>query len=271
MKYLTEEIRERITQRIIQSSRVFFFLDYDGTLCPIMPRPEMAQLDASMRKILENLAQNNRFSIGIITGRSLDQIKSLMGVKNIVYAGNHGLELRGPGFYYVHAGTKRFNPVLREVNAALRPLTKSYAGSFVEDKGVTLTYHYRLMDERLISSLHAGILRRLSHWLDRKEIILIQGKKAFEIRPGVNWNKGSAVRWILLHENPEAFPIYIGDDRTDEAAFKALQDRGITIRVGNNSASYAKYFVKDTCEVEEFLSLLALSGGRPSKNGDKVQ
>ncbi len=81
-------------------------------------------------------------------------------------------------------------------------------------------------------------------------------KKAFEVRANVNWNKGSAVRWILLRENPEAFPLYIGDDSTDENAFRALKDRGLTIRVGADETSSAQYFVKDSGEVETFLSFL---------------
>lgn len=266
MEYLTDRLKSRILAEVGGAARVFLFLDYDGTLCRIMPDPGAARLNAGMRKIIEALRKNQKFLLGIITGRSLEEIRSLMGIKNIVYAGNHGLELRGPGFYYLHANAKRHNAFVRKAAVALRSLGKSFPGAFLEDKGVTLTFHYRLMDSKRVRELKSALVARISPWLDSGQIVLGRGKKTFEIRPAVNWSKGSAVRWILLHENPDSLPIYIGDDKTDETAFKALKDRGITIRVGNTRSSHARYFMKDPAEVESFL---AEAAGLQIKNGGK--
>lgn len=257
MEYLKDAFKRKIASRVLRSAHTFFLLDYDGTLTPIMPKPEMAKLRESTRKILEKLSKNPSFSVGIITGRRIDEIKSLVKLNNVIYAGNHGLELEGHDFSFTHVKAKASKRILSEIKTALQTFSKDFPGSFVEDKGVTLTYHYRLLDPKWVKTLRGEFVKRVSPWLNRKKIQIFEAKKALEVRPYIHWNKGSAVRWILLHEDPESLPIYIGDDKTDEDAFKAVNDRGFSISVGNQKNSYAQYYVKDIYEVERFLSSLA--------------
>jgi trehalose-phosphatase len=258
MEYLKDALKRKVVSQLHRAKHVFFFLDYDGTLTSIMPKPEMVKLKDSTRKILEQLSTNPNFSIAIITGRKIEEIESLVPVKNIIFAGNHGLELKGPAFHYVHAKAKRYRKVIRDVLKRLQGLPKRFVGSFIEDKKLTLSYHFRgLREEQTVPALRKEFMQRIQPWLRKEKVEIVEGKKVFEIRPHVNWNKGSAVRWMLLRENPESLPIYIGDDKTDEHAFKALNDCGITIRVGLSRNSHAQYFVKDVYEVEQFLSWIA--------------
>lgn len=254
MQYLKDALKRKVASQIMRAPHTFVLLDFDGTLVPIMPKPEMVHLRASTKKLLEKLSKNARMSLGIISGRRLEEIKSLVGIKGLVYAGNHGLELEGPDFKYTHAKTKEFKRILKEIIPVLQPLSKIFPGTFVENKEITLTYHYRLLDPKWVETCRKEFVKRLSKWLDNKLIKVMEAKKALEVRPYFTWNKGSAVRWILLHEDPASFPIYIGDDKTDENPFKALKDRGVTIRVGFDRNSAAQYFVKDNDEVVRLLS-----------------
>lgn len=257
MQYLMD-VLDQVVPRILGAPRAFFLLDYDGTLTPIMPKPPMARLHDSTRKVLERLTRTPRFSVAIVTGRKLGEIKPMVKLDGLVYSGNHGLELQGPDFNYTHAKSRQFTRILKQVKDALRPLPAAFPGTFVEDKGVTLTYHYRLLaPPTLDEAMKAEFIRRVSPWLDDKKVRVIDAKKAYEIVPNLNWSKASAVRWILLHEDPESLPVYIGDDKADENPFRVLDERGVTIRVGYEGKSYAHYFVESPEEVEKFLTGLA--------------
>ncbi len=265
MEYLSDPLKRRVAARMLRAPHTFFLLDFDGTLVAIKPKPEMVQLRQATKKLLEKISKSPQLSVGIISGRKLDDIKSLVGIKGLVYAGNHGLELEGPDFKYTHAKTKEFKRVLMEVIPAVQPLTKIFPGTILENKEVTLTFHYRLLEPKWTAALRKEFVKNVSPWLERKLIKVMEAKKALEVRPYFNWNKGSAVRWILLHEDPASLPIYIGDDKTDENPFKALKDRGVTIRVGYDRYSSAGYFVKDHYEVVRFLSFLAIMSNSKRK------
>ncbi len=260
MYHLTDLMKRKIGLQILQAPHTFFFLDYDGTLAPIMPRPSQANLRESTREILSKLAANPKFSVGVITGRKLSEIECMVLLNNIIYAGNHGLELKGPGFCYTHAKTKEFRRTLKEVASAVHGMGKVFPGSFVEDKEITLCFHFRLVDDKWTAALRAEFVKRVTPWLNTEKIIVTESMKALEVRPYLDWDKGRAVQWILMHEDPESLPVYIGDDRTDEDAFTALAERGITIKVGYDKNSAAKYFLEDVSEVERFLSFMTIMG-----------
>lgn len=261
MEPLTGSLKKDIAQRLIAAPHAFIFLDYDGTITPIVAKPEFAVLSQSTRGILEKLAERPNFSVGIITGRQIDDVRAMVGSQKLIYAANHGLELQGKDFNYTHAKAKQYKRIIREVLQALQPLPNSFSQTFVEDKGVTGTYHFRLLDEASVQPMKAEFLNRISPWLQANKIRVTEAKKALEIRPNFSWTKGSAVRWILLHEDPESVPIFFGDDQTDESAFKALNDRGITVKVGQDRKTHAQYFVKDVEEVVDFLSSMTQRRG----------
>lgn len=260
MEYLNDSHKRLMLHRVKSAHQVLFMLDFDGTLSPIASHPELARMSESLRITLEALAKSSRFSVSIISGRSVAQLKSLVRVKNLIYVGNHGLELEGPGFKYMHAQGKQFERVMKEIHAELEAFVRRFPGASLEDKGVSLSCHFRLLDSKRSGAFHEGFSKLLSRWVRDGTVHIVEAKKVYEVRPRIRWNKGSAVRWVLLHEDPSALPFYIGDDKPDEPAFKALAERGITVRVGFSPDSAAQYFVQDAAEVERLLTMFAERG-----------
>lgn len=240
---------------------IFLFLDYDGTLVPIKESPELAGLRASKRRLLKRLSRS--VSICIVSGRSLADIRKLASIKDVAYIGNHGLEIASRGRRWVHPEAKRIKPVLRGVLRRIRREAGKYPGVLVEDKGLTGSIHYRRLAAPLPKELRDLIEDEVG--LKSRELRLTEGKKVFEIRPNIDWDKGKGVlelsRWLGIKR--PAVRIYIGDDRTDEDAFRALGGNGITIRVGRRRGSLARWCLPDVAAVWKFLGALMPAGAPP--------
>ncbi|MEE8638419.1 MAG: trehalose-phosphatase [Candidatus Margulisiibacteriota bacterium] len=240
--------------------KYFLFLDYDGTLTPIVKKPGLATLSRSRRAFLKKLRKASYIVTAIISGRMLSDLKQRVGIGGLYYVGNHGFEIEGPGIRITHPKALQAKPILREIKTKLKKSFQKIKGVIIEDKILTLSLHYRLVqakDFRIIKRVFPGIVRP---YLKTKKIRLTHGKKVFEIRPNINWNKGRAVLWFLkkLKAKKKDLPIYIGDDTTDEDAFRLLKKRGLTIRVGRAKRTCAKYYLKDVDGVYKFLKFLAL-------------
>lgn len=249
--YLFTHIDEILT-RIKTIPRIFLFLDYDGTLVPIAPRPDQALLHGEVRDLLALLCQ--RFTVAIITGRSLKEIKKMISISEIILAGNHGFEISSPWDSWVHPEVKEFQKVISRLAASLEEVLRPSPGAWVENKGLTLSVHYRLVkeeDEEKIKSVFYDTIK------DHKEKVRVTfGKKVLEIRPNIHWDKGKAIeRLSRLYQAPQGHRIYMGDDETDEDAFRALKE-DTTILVGQKDTTAAKYWVKDPAEVCLFLKTL---------------
>lgn len=241
---------------------VLLFLDYDGTLTPIAERPELAVLSPEMKKILNQLVKAVHFKLFIVSGRALSNIKTLVDIEDIVYIGNHGIEIEGAGIDFGNFPFLRFKEILEYLKLKINKELIFFKGAFIEDKGLGLSVHYRMLDlnNELIFKVFLESITQ--EYLSRNEIRILTGKKVFEIRPPLEWDKGKAVLWLLkAHEealkNQTAVAIYIGDDQTDEDAFRALNKKAITIHVGSPHATEAEYFVETPQEVEKFLQDLA--------------
>lgn len=230
------------------------FLDYDGTLTPIADRPEQATLSAAARGRLSRLAA--RCPVTIVTGRDVAVVRGFVRLDEIGYAGCHGLDIEGAagaGLRYAAAETAL--PALDGAEADLRRGLSGVAGALVERKRYSVSTHYRLVDARQAPRVReavAAVARR--HPQLRRE----QGKKVFELRPDVAWDKGSAVGWLIeaLGLDPAA-AVYVGDDETDEHAFELLEGRGAPIVVEQGDRpTRARYRVRDPGEVHEVLDLL---------------
>jgi len=241
-----------IQRQITGRKRIFLFLDYDGTLVPIKRAPELAVLRASRRHLLERLSRT--LFIGIVSGRSLADIQKTVSIKDIAYIGNHGLEISCRNRRWIHPGAKRIRPVLKSVLRRIRRKTQDWPGLLVEDKGLTGSIHYRRLTTPLPKELGDLVEREVR--LRRGELQLTEGKKVLEIRPHIDWDKGTGVlklsRWLGI-KRPD-LRIYIGDDQTDEDAFRALDGNAITIRVGTGKDSSARFQLPDVAAVWEFLS-----------------
>ena len=251
---------ENIHQIARRHDRLAVFLDYDGTLTPIVSRPEDAWLADSMRQTLRSLAA--RVPVAILSGRDLDDVRGRVLVDGIVYAGSHGFDIAGAGGLRRELGAA-YLPVLDAAEAELREALDDIPGAQLERKHFSVAAHYRNVNEndavRVALAVDAVAARH-------RELRRMDGKKVYELLPDIDWNKGKAALWLLETlqlERGNALPIFIGDDRTDEDAFCALEKRGIGILVSEQSPeTAASYWLKNPDEVERFLrELIARSPG----------
>lgn len=258
MKYLFSEW-DKLSKKL-KNKHIFLFLDYDGTLCPIAKTPEEAILPEDIRALLKELSKINNIKIAIISGRSLEDIKKMTRINNIYYAGNHGLEIEGPNINFRFHTTPMYNVIIdclkNKLNSQLYPIR----GALVEDKRITISVHYRLVDKKHKALVKKIFFNAVAPYMHLKIMKISSGKKVFEIKPLVNWNKGKCVLW-LLKKISNAMPVYIGDDLTDEDAFKEIRKIGCAICVGKQKISHAQYYVKNTSEVSIFLKELLLLKG----------
>jgi trehalose 6-phosphate phosphatase len=262
MQYLFDEWDD--ISRLLKSAEYILLLtDYDGTLTPIVDRPEQAVLNNDTRKLLQKLVKNRRYTVGVISGRALSDLKSKIDLDGIIYAGNHGLEIEGFGASFLEPIAEEMRPFFGMLNKALSATMRGIKGVFVENKGLTLSVHYRMVKGTEERKVHDAFEKITDPLNVTGQIKVTHGKKVYEIRPPVDWNKGKAVAWLVARLKDEsgqaqAVPIYLGDDLTDEDAFKVInRDGGISIFVGDeDSKSVAKYLLKSPEEVAEFLKML---------------
>jgi alpha,alpha-trehalase len=238
------------------TGRAAVFLDYDGTLTPIVSQPENAWLSDSMRQKLRELAA--RAPVAILSGRDLDDVCRRVNIDSIVYAGSHGFDIAGPHGLRRQMATE-FLPTLDLAEKELHEALDGISGARVERKRFSIAAHYRNVKENDVPAVErtfdAAAVRH-------PELRRIDGKKVYELLPAIDWDKGKAVVWLLetlglASRSGGIRPIYIGDDRTDEDAFRALEQRGVGILVSEQSQpTAARYSLKDPAEVERFLSVL---------------
>lgn len=224
-------------QALAAAQQPALFLDFDGTLVPIRMRPTLARLSPARRVFLRRLAAS--YPTAIVSGRPLGELEGLIGVPGPALVGNHGLEIRTSAGTWVHAAAARGRRRLEQALGRITPGLRAIPRAFIEDKGLTASLHFRLSPrgaEARVRRLADESLAGLEPWLE-----LRPGKKVIEIRPRVGWDKGAAVRRLLAGLRPGTTPVYIGDDRTDEDAFRALAGIGLTARVGGRGPTAAGY------------------------------
>lgn len=259
IKYLFSywnRIKEELKDKFI-----YLFLDYDGTLAPIVKTPDKAFMPKETRKLLRLLSEAPNYKLAIISGRALDDIRRKVGLKNnVVYVGNHGFEIKGPKIKFKSPVPVNYRKKLEEIKDKIKNSLSSINGVLIEDKGFSLTIHYRQAKKKDISKIKTELFAALVIYEVRNDVNIRTGKKMLEIRPPLAWDKGKVVLWLLARykfaifdKKKRIFPIYIGDDVTDEDAFNALKERGLTIFVGKPKNTKAQFYVKTTKEVENFL------------------
>jgi len=261
-----------------KDKKVVLFLDYDGTLSPIVDDPDRAFMSADMHSTVKGVAEY--FPTAIISGRSRDKVRELVGLAELYYAGSHGMDIMFPvqetssidcSSYIRSTDTQgkdvnlfqpasEFIPMIDEVFKTLVDVTKDIPGAKVEDHKFCTSVHYRNVDENswlMVAQRVHDVLK------DYPRLRLTHGRKVLEVRPVIDWDKGRAVEFLLeslgFSNSDDVLPIYIGDDRTDEDAFKVLREgnRGYGILVSSiPKESKAFLSLRDTFEVSEFLKSL---------------
>jgi len=241
--------------RPLKTPNIFLFLDYDGTLVSIKKRPELALLHASKKKILKDL--NEKYFLAIVTGRALKDIKAMVGTQNAAYIGNHGLEIFFQGKHWVHPQARKISITLKNCLKILKTRIQSLPGVRIEDKTLTASIHYRAMAANTKFILKALILKEIT--AAKGLLKSTDGKKVFEIRPNIEWDKGRGIQHLLqwIPRSANKLKIYVGDDMTDEDAFKIFNQNDMTIRVGSGKKTRAFYRFKTVGHVWKFLSILS--------------
>lgn len=261
---MSEQLSEQLHSlriRLLGVSQVLLFTDFDGTLVPVVQNPDDCHLEPHVREILASLSQLENVQVGVISGRKLEDLRPRIGIDGIVYAGNHGIEIDGPGVTFVEPTADQMREHVREAAAVFAPEIQKFPGAWIEDKGLTSTIHYRDVAEADESRLIALIEQVAQPMVEAKNVFLRQGKKVLEIRPAVGWDKGVAIRWMasrLTKNGIKPVIIYLGDDVTDEDAFNVLPHE-ITIRVGHPGQTAANYYVDSPTDVHNFLGWLQYS------------
>ena len=252
----------QLHQAIAHADYLALFLDFDGTLVPIARHPAHVHLPNATRHLLQQLQQLPRMSVALVSGRALRDVQACVGLERLYYVGNHGLEIAGSSLRYVHPAAWRHRKLLRQVARDLRLAVRSIRGAWVEDKRYTLSLHWRLVPTSAHRLLHRRVGQVLASPLRKQAIRVTRGKRVIDIRPPVNWHKGDAALRLLRHvsrmsRGVRLLPIYVGDDQTDEDAFRLLRRTGLTLRVGHPAQrSAAQYYVENPQGVLRFLRRL---------------
>ncbi|MDR0306207.1 MAG: trehalose-phosphatase [Chitinispirillales bacterium] len=241
----------------LSPENILVCLDYDGTLTPIVQRPQDARLSLRMRNIISVLSESAK--VAVISGRDMEDLRHLVNIDNIFYSGSHGFEIAGPGgikMEFEEAMASKSS--LRRAGEDLQNLLSEINGVFIERKKFGLAVHYRLADQQNISKIKDTVQDVAAAY---SELRITHGKMVIDLRPALSWDKGMAVRWITkklfgVNQN-KAYPLYIGDDITDEDAFGEVKDWGTGILVGNhNEPSFADYSLESPDQVQIFLEML---------------
>ncbi|KAG0591229.1 hypothetical protein M758_1G156100 [Ceratodon purpureus] len=263
--------------KLAKSKQVVVFLDYDGTLSPIVENPDRAFMSDEMRATVKELA--TCFPTAIISGRARAKVYDFVQLSELYYAGSHGMDIMGPAKSssgYKVSGTRvkdkkgndvvffqpasEYLPVVDKVCSILNEITKTIKGSRVEHNKYCVSVHFRLVKEELWESLATKVQNVLK---DYPMLRLTHGRKVLEVRPAIAWDKGKAVNYLLnslgFADSDDVLPVYIGDDRTDEDAFQLLNGmkHACSILVSNSPKSTkASLSLREPAEVMDFLRRL---------------
>ncbi|XP_031486331.1 probable trehalose-phosphate phosphatase 6 [Nymphaea colorata] len=270
----------RMFEDITEASKgkqIVIFLDYDGTLSPIVDDPDRAFMSDAMRAAVRDAA--GYFPTAIVSGRCLDKVYSFVRLAELYYAGSHGMDIKGPlksprclrmngsktlgkmsNQPVLFQPASEFLPMIDEVYESLVEKTKCIPGAKVENNKFCASVHFRCVDEKSWSTLAEEVRSVLKGY---PKLSLTQGRKVLEIRPTIKWDKGKALEFLLeslgLANCSDVLPVYIGDDRTDEDAFKVLKERGqgFGILVSKiPKKTNASYSLQEPSEVMDFLNRL---------------
>ena len=252
-----------LARELSSRKNILLLLDFDGTLAPLEASPGLVKLPADTKSLIKTLGSRHGVKVAIISGRCASNIRSRVGLRSVYYAGNHGLEIEGPGLSFTQPLAASLKPALKELSGGLKKDLRSLTGVLLENKGMTVSIHYRLLGPEDLGKF--GRLMRLFRARTRGLPFRWRaGHKVWEIVPKARWDKGRAALCLLRYLG-HPFPVALGDDRTDEDMFRALRGKGITVRIGRRQPSAAEYHLSSQNETQRFLAALELALGGESR------
>jgi trehalose 6-phosphate phosphatase len=244
--------------------RILIASDFDGTLCPLIDRPSEAELSSSTLKTIQQALACYRLTFAVITGRALIDIERRFPA-GAIFAGNHGLEITGGGLHFEHEGARNLRPVIAEACEALESASSPWPAAWVEDKGLTATLHFRKVKTAYRETLLFAARRTLGSFGAR--IAMRAGRDALEIRPRVDWDKGSALSYIHEKAGPFDSCVCLGDDRTDESMFRAACC-DVSVRVGSSRVTAAGFCLSGWADVAQLLSHIVAACGAERQSAE---
>ncbi|CAH1174027.1 unnamed protein product [Phaedon cochleariae] len=242
-----------------KNSKLAVLLDYDGTLTPLVAHPDLAKIPLETKRVLQELSELPDIFIAVISGRAVKNVKEMVGLENITYAGNHGMEVLYPdGSSYVHQLPKDFDDQKEKMIKELEN-TVVRDGAWIENKGSTLTFHFRAVPEHLRGNLE----KTAKDVMERANFKVGKAHCALEARPQVDWNKGKVALLLLEQKygdnwNKNVKVIFVGDDTTDEDAMQSLKDNAATFRIAASKdvMTHAEKLISSTDQVLNILKLI---------------
>jgi alpha,alpha-trehalase len=247
---------EIVKKHLSSAPELALFLDYDGTLTSIRKQPSQAVLSRNMKKLLRELSLLPGIHLTIVTGRAMEDIRALVPLETIGFAANHGLQLSFPHWEWIHPAVPKSVFRVQILVRLLENICDVIPKVRIENKGLTIAIHYRNVDSRYVDLLKQTILRLMVPF--SSNLKFSYGKKVFEIRPDIAWDKGEAIKKIMKAKkcSKQCMPIAIGDDLTDEDAFRVMRSRGVSIHVGKTCNTIAEYYLQNNLQVETFLKTI---------------
>jgi len=246
---------EDVSDRL-RGTALSVFLDYDGTLSPIVEDYRQATVPDETVEAVRRLSRI--CPVAVISGRDLADVRERVGIDDVIYAGSHGFDIAGPDMEERPDEAERFlDPIARAADD-LREAVSDIPGAEVEQKTFSVAIHFRQVAQDDVDRLESRVAEIVK---GRESLRRSRGKKVIEVQPVADWDKGRAVEWLMQNTRlgrGGRLPLYIGDDLTDEDAFSTLSDDGIGIVVrGGVRITLADYALEDPEDVRRFIEWLS--------------
>lgn len=253
MRYIFD-VWDKIVPLIKTAEHILLILEYDGTITFITDTPDLAVPTEKIKNTIRTLVGSPFFSVGIISGRSLDDVKKKIGINGLYYGGNNGLEIEGPEIKFTSPDAKELVPLMLLIKEELTEGLEDIEGVIVENKELAISVHYRQAIKRDINSIKEACYNVLKPLVDEGKVKVVGSDKMLEVRPPLELDKGRMLLWLtknLSITRHNILPIYVGSDLVDESAFKtANKKNGLSIFVGKRSRlSFVDYYLKSPEDV----------------------
>lgn len=250
-----------LASRLASADGLLLGVDFDGTLTTVTEDPDDTEITATNRRALRQLANTRTVRIAVVSGRALSDLRERIGIDRIIYAGNHGLELRRDGTTTVPPAVEQNRPIIQDLIGILETRLTDVDGCIIEDKGVTTAIHYRQVADERESEVRKTVKSVVSERAP-DSVQVRTGKAVLELLPAIPLDKGMIIRQLTDDVAPGWFTMYVGDDTTDEDAFQVLADvdDALGVHVGDDATTAAGRRLPDPAAVERALAWLADEG-----------